>query len=57
MYDTLEEFVLCGYTYFPVKEISQTLLLKSKKDGKRQNQYEKEYLVREIAESAAVITE
>ena len=48
IYDTLEEFVQCGYTYFPVKEISQALRDKSKKQeaGKRINQYEKEYAVR-----------
>ena len=48
IYDTLEEFVQCGYTYFPVKEISQALREKSKKQegGKRVNQYEKEYVVR-----------
>ena len=48
VYDTLEEFVQCGYTYFPVKEISQALRDKSKKQegGKRVNQYEKEYVVR-----------
>ena len=48
IYDTLEEFVQCGYTYFPVKEISQALRDKSKKQegGKRVNQYEKEYVVR-----------
>ena len=49
IYDTLEEFVKCGYTYFPVKEISQALRDKSKKldEGKRVNQYEKEYVVSE----------
>jgi protein tyrosine phosphatase len=29
IYDTLEEFVLCGYTYFPVNDISQILKQKS----------------------------
>ncbi len=38
--------MLCGYTYFPVKEISQILLQKSKKDVQKKNQYEKEYVVR-----------
>merc|ERR1711953_1443416 len=44
IYDTLEEFVLCGYTFFPVKDISQNLKLKStRKPGCKTNQYEKEY--------------
>ncbi len=34
MYDTLEEFALCGYTYFPVREISDRLRAKGKK-GRR----------------------
>ena len=46
IYDTLEEFVLCGYTFFPVKDISQNLKLKStRKPGCKTNQYEKEYSV------------
>ena len=46
IYDTLEEFVLCGYTFFPVKDISQNLKLKStRKPGCKTNQYEKDYSV------------
>ena len=46
IYDTLEEFVLCGYTFFPVKDISQNLKQKSaRKPGCKTNQYEKEYSV------------
>jgi hypothetical protein len=48
VYDTLEEYVLCGCTYFPVKEISAQLKKKSKKEErKKTNQYEKDYTVRE----------
>ena len=44
IYDTLEEFVVCGYTFFPVKDISQHLKQKSvRKPGSKTNQYEKEY--------------
>ncbi len=31
MYDTLEEFATCGYTFFPVREISERLRAKGKK--------------------------
>uniref|UniRef100_A0A0K2SYQ5 Receptor-type tyrosine-protein phosphatase kappa n=3 Tax=Lepeophtheirus salmonis TaxID=72036 RepID=A0A0K2SYQ5_LEPSM len=47
VYDTLEEFIVCGYTYFPVKEISATLKQKSdrskQKRVKSSSVYEKEY--------------
>ena len=52
MYDCLEEFTTCGYTYFPVKDISKQLKQKSQKHQKDQgggpkaNEYEKEYMVR-----------
>ena len=47
IYDTLEEFVLCGYTFFPVKDISQHLKQKSVRNaGSKTNQYEKEYGVK-----------
>ena len=47
VYDTLEEFVLCGYSYFPVKEISQRLRQKSqRKPGCKLNEYQKDYMVR-----------
>jgi hypothetical protein len=47
VYDTLEEFVLCGHTYFPAKEISQRLKEKSTRPpGSKQNEYEREYAVR-----------
>ena len=32
VYDTLEEFIVCGNSFFPVKELSQKLKLKSAKD-------------------------
>ena len=48
VYDTLEEFVVCGYTYFPVKDLTANLKLKSqRKSGAKHNQYEKEYTVRQ----------
>ena len=47
VYDTLEEFVLCGHTYFPAKEISQRLKEKSgRPPGSKLNEYEREYAVR-----------
>jgi hypothetical protein len=47
VYDTLEEFITSGYTYFPVNEISQHLKAKSQKKqmGGKVNEYEKEYTV------------
>lgn len=46
VYDTLEEFVMCGYSYFPVREISQRLKQRSaRKPGSKQNEYEREYKV------------
>ena len=55
MYDCLEEFTTCGYTFFPVRDISKQLKQKSHKQSKEQaaaaggvraNEYEKEYMVR-----------
>jgi hypothetical protein len=47
VYDTQEEFVLCGHTYFPAKEISQRLKEKSTRPpGSKHNEYEREYAVR-----------
>ena len=47
VYDTLEEFVLCGHTYFPAKEISQRLKEKSVRPaGCKHNEYERQYAVR-----------
>merc|ERR1712223_949089 len=46
IYDTLEESVVCGYTFFPVKDISLHLKQKSVRPtggGRKSNQYEKEY--------------
>ena len=40
------EFVTCGYTYFPLRKISQELKAKSaRKPGSKANDYEKEYMV------------
>ncbi|KAL4113852.1 hypothetical protein QTP88_017413 [Uroleucon formosanum] len=44
IYDTLEEFVLCGFSWFPVKELSQKLKQKSMKDIETKlNEYQREY--------------
>ncbi|CAO1387004.1 unnamed protein product [Diamesa hyperborea] len=44
VYDTLEEFIVCGNSFFPVKELSQKLKLKSAKDPiLKINEYQKEY--------------
>lgn len=44
VYDTLEEFVICGNSWFPVKELSQRLKEKSLKDNvTKMNSYQKEY--------------
>lgn len=44
VYDTLEEYVVCGNSFFPVKELSQKLKQKSIKDpSSKLNEYQKEY--------------
>ncbi|XP_058795525.1 receptor-type tyrosine-protein phosphatase kappa isoform X4 [Phymastichus coffea] len=44
VYDTLEEFVICGPSYFPVSELSQRLKQKSQKNsGTKMNEYQREY--------------
>lgn len=44
VYDTLEEFVICGNSWFPVKELSQRLKEKSLKDNvTKMNSYQREY--------------
>lgn len=44
VYDTLEEYVVCGNSFFPVKELSQKLKQKSVKDAATKlNEYQKEY--------------
>jgi Protein-tyrosine phosphatase len=44
VYDTLEEYVVCGNSFFPVKELSQKLKQKSVKDpATKLNEYQKEY--------------
>lgn len=46
VYDTLEEFVICGKTWFPVSELSSLLKHKSMKDPNNKiNEYQKEFLV------------
>uniref|UniRef100_A0A182LZH9 protein-tyrosine-phosphatase n=1 Tax=Anopheles culicifacies TaxID=139723 RepID=A0A182LZH9_9DIPT len=44
VYDTLEEFIICGNSWFPVKELSQRLKEKSLKDPlTKMNSYQREY--------------
>ncbi|KAI5710062.1 hypothetical protein M8J76_004469 [Diaphorina citri] len=44
VYDTLEEFVLCGVTWFPVRDLSQRLKQKSMKNPiTKMNEYQREY--------------
>lgn len=46
LYDTLEEFVICGTSWFPVKELSQRLKQKSMKNViTKMNEYQREYQV------------
>jgi hypothetical protein len=46
VYDTLEEFVVCGTSWFPVKELSQRLKQKSMKNViTKMNEYQREYQV------------
>jgi len=46
VYDTLEEYVICRKTWFPVSELSQILKLKSIKDHNTKiNEYQREFLV------------
>jgi hypothetical protein len=47
VYDTLEEYVICRKTWFPVSELSQILKAKSMKDATTKiNEYQREFLVR-----------
>lgn len=44
VYDTLEEYVTCGNTFFPVKDLSQKLKQKGIKDPvTKLNEYQREY--------------
>ena len=44
MYDAIEEWIICGETWFPVSEISQQLKHKSSKNKiNGQNEYQLEY--------------
>ncbi|XP_044020892.1 receptor-type tyrosine-protein phosphatase kappa [Aphidius gifuensis] len=44
IYDTLEEFVICGASWFPVSELSQRLKQKSVKNPiTKMNEYQREY--------------
>ncbi|ODM95357.1 Receptor-type tyrosine-protein phosphatase kappa, partial [Orchesella cincta] len=46
VYDTLEEYVICGKTWFPVSELSSLLKHKSMKDPHTKiNEYQKEFLL------------
>ncbi|GJQ76225.1 hypothetical protein Trydic_g1966 [Trypoxylus dichotomus] len=44
IYDTLEEYVACGISWFPVSELSQRLKQKSQKSiATKMNEYQREY--------------
>ncbi|KAF0292761.1 Receptor-type tyrosine-protein phosphatase U [Amphibalanus amphitrite] len=43
VYDTLEEFVTCGYSSFPVSELSQRLKEKAVKGPDKLNDYQREF--------------
>lgn len=44
VYDTLEEHIKCGKTWFPVAELSERLKAKAKKDpATKMNEYQREY--------------
>lgn len=44
VYDTLEEYIVCGNSFFPVSELSLKLKQKSSKDPvTKLNEYQKEY--------------
>ncbi|KAK5648341.1 hypothetical protein RI129_003233 [Pyrocoelia pectoralis] len=46
VYDTLEEFIICGNSWFPVNELSQRLKQKSLKNPiSKMNEYQREYLL------------
>jgi len=46
IYDTLEEFVICGVSWFPVKQLTQRLKMKSVRDSyTKLNEYQREYQV------------
>lgn len=50
VYDTLEEFVVCGNSWFPVSELSARLKQKSVRNpATRLNEYQREYQVRDAA--------
>lgn len=46
VYDVLEEFLLCGYSFFPVSELSQRLKHKSMKGPGNKSEYQIEFEVR-----------
>ncbi|XP_050714666.1 receptor-type tyrosine-protein phosphatase kappa-like isoform X5 [Eriocheir sinensis] len=43
VYDVLEEFLLCGYSFFPVSELSQRLKYKSMKGPGNKSEYQIEF--------------
>lgn len=46
VYDTLEEFVTCGNSWFSVSELSQRLKQKSQKNTvTKLNEYQREYML------------
>lgn len=43
VYDTLEEHLTCGKSWFPVTELSDKLKQKAQKDSMKMNEYQREY--------------
>ncbi|KAG0703005.1 Receptor-type tyrosine-protein phosphatase U [Chionoecetes opilio] len=43
VYDVLEEFLMCGYTFFPVSDLSQRLKYKSMKGVHNKSEYQIEF--------------
>lgn len=43
VYDTLEEHLTCGKSWFPVSDLSDKLKQKSQKDSTKMNEYQREY--------------
>ena len=59
VYDTLEEYVVCGTSFFYVQELSERVKAKSLKDKqtkKHPNEYEKEYSVSHRRFACSLIT-
>lgn len=43
VYDTLEEHIICGKSWFSVTQLSEKLKQKSQKDQSKMNEYQREF--------------